>query len=65
MAVAIGILWGLEVETLFVRVPAWLGLVVSALWFLVPGHALAYGPHLILLEIWELLTWPFRKDSRK
>jgi hypothetical protein len=43
-----------------IRVLAMIGLVVSLIWYLLPGHALIYGPHLFFLAILDL----FRSQKR-
>jgi hypothetical protein len=37
-----------------IRVFALLGLAVSLFWYVIPGHAMIYGPHLFLLAITDL-----------
>ena len=41
------------------RVFALLGLAVSLFWYVIPGHAMIYGPHLFLIAIADL----FRRSN--
>lgn len=63
IAVSATLLWVIGVDSLWLRIPAWFAFVTSVFWYVVPGHALIYGPHLFLLAIWDLLTYPLRKDQ--
>jgi len=46
-------------DATIIRVFALLGLAVSLFWYVIPGHAMIYGPHLFLLAIADL----FRRSN--
>jgi hypothetical protein len=46
-----------------VRVIGFLGMAVSLFWYVVPGYAMIYGPHLFLLAIAELFRRPDHNDD--
>jgi hypothetical protein len=54
-AVALSLLFGLGISSIWLSVPLWAMLAFSIFLFILPGHGLIYGPHLWLLVIVDML----------
>ena len=63
MVIAGTLLWGIDVSPSWARVLCWILWSIAVFIYLIPGHALIYGPHLFILKALELLTKPFRNTK--
>jgi len=59
------LLFGVGIHSLWLSIPMWAVLVLSIIWFVLPGHGLIYGPHLWLLAIADIVRALFGIKRRK